>query len=291
MTASSTLSISADGYELVLAPDIGGSVARFTRGGRPILRGSDDPASALDCGCFPLVPYCNRIRGGSFTFRGRTVEIAPNMAGDPSPLHGDGWLGPWLVESRDETSACLFFAHESGEWPWAYESRQTFRLSEDGLEAEISCKNLSAEPMPCGLGFHPYFLCDANTQINTTVERVWEVDDKVLPTRIAPATGRYALDGQPACARNLDNGYGGWGGDMRLTYGDGAVTRMTSPDAGFFQIYSPPKGGLLAAEPVSHANAALNEPEERWGELGLRVLGPGETMRLRMSLGATTAQL
>jgi aldose 1-epimerase len=35
---------------------------------------------------------------------------------------------------------------------------------------------------------------------------------------------------------------------------------------------------------VSHANAALNEPESRWPELGLRVLEPGESMRLRMHL-------
>jgi aldose 1-epimerase len=152
------------------------------------------------------------------------------------------------------------------------------------LEAEISCRNLSAEPMPCGLGFHPYFPCDAQTQIDTAVEHVWEVDENVLPTRIVPAVGRYALKCQPACARGLDNGYGDWGGEMQLTAGDGTVTHMASPDAQFFQIYSPPSGGLLAAEPVSHANAALNEPEEHWGELGLRVLERGETMRLRMTM-------
>jgi aldose 1-epimerase len=138
--------------------------------------------------------------------------------------------------------------------------------------------------MPCGLGFHPYYPCNAGTRIDTRVETVWEVDAKVLPTGTAPATGRYALDGKAACGRGLDNGYGRWSGEMRLTDGD-RVRRMTSPDAGFFQIYSPPDGGLLAAEPVSHANAALNEPEEDWPELGLRVLEPGESMRLRMNLG------
>lgn len=278
------IAITAGGYELVLAPEIGGAIARFGYRDRPILRGSAEPGSPLDCACFPLVPYCNRIRDGRFTFRGKTVVIAPNMAGDPSPLHGDGWLEPWSIESQQADRACLFFAHQPGEWPWAYEARQTFRLSEDGLEAEISCKNLSQEPMPCGLGFHPYFPCDATTRIDTHVERVWEVDDKILPTGVAAPTGRYALNDQPACARGLDNGYGGWGGEMRLSYGDGADTRMTSPDAQFFQIYSPPAGGLLAAEPVSHANAALNEPEENWNALGMRVLGPGETMRLRMHL-------
>lgn len=278
------ISITAGGYELVLAPEIGGSIASFGRDGRSILRGSAAPSSPLDCGSFPLVPYCNRIRDGRFTFRGRAVEIEPNMAGDPSPLHGDGWLVPWRVEGQSDTHAVLMFDHAAGEWPWDYRSIQRFSVGSDGLHAEISCTNHSSEMMPCGLGFHPYFPCDPATVIDTAVEQVWEVDDLILPTGTAPATGRYALNGTPACGRGLDNGYGGWVGDMTLAARDGAVTRMTSPDARFFQIYSPVEGGLLAAEPVSHANAALNEPEERWAELGLHVLEPGETMRLRMNV-------
>jgi aldose 1-epimerase len=278
------ISIKSHGYELVLAPELGGSIARFHLHGRAILRGNEEPQGPLDCGSFPLVPYCNRIRGGRFAFRGREVAIAANMAGDPSPLHGDGWLAPWRVEESGPDSAVLAFDHAPGAWPWAYEARQTFRLGSEGLEAEIVCTNRSADPMPCGLGFHPYFPCDNATVIDTGVEQVWEVDDLILPTGVVAATGRYALDGTPACARGLDNGYGGWDGEMWLRHADSAFTHMTSPDARFFQTYSPAAGGLLAAEPVSHANAALNEPEERWPELGLRVLEPGETMRLRMVL-------
>ena len=59
---------------------------------------------------------------------------------------------------------------------------------------------------------------------------------------------------------------------------------MSSPDARFFQLYSPPAGGIFVAEPVTHANAALNAPEEQWPELGMRVLEPGEAMRLDMRL-------
>ncbi len=35
---------------------------------------------------------------------------------------------------------------------------------------------------------------------------------------------------------------------------------------------------------MTHANAALNAPEEQWAELGLRVLEPGEAMSLDMRL-------
>ena len=61
-------------------------------------------------------------------------------------------------------------------------------------------------------------------------------------------------------------------------------TKLESSDARFFQLYSPPQGGIFVAEPVSHANAALNAPEVQWPELGMRVLGPGEAMGLDMRL-------
>ena len=105
-----SIALSSDALELHLSPCIGGAISRLDfvgAGGRtPILRESHTPLeNVLGAASFPLVPYVNRIRGGRFEFRGRTVGIAPNMPGDPSPLHGDGWLNPWDVERADGSSA------------------------------------------------------------------------------------------------------------------------------------------------------------------------------------------
>ena len=62
---------------------------------------------------------------------------------------------------------------------------------------------------------------------------------------------------------------------------------LSSPDAHFFQLYSPEDGGLFVAEPVTHANAALNAPEAEWAELGMRVLEPGEEMSLVVRIDVT----
>jgi len=62
---------------------------------------------------------------------------------------------------------------------------------------------------------------------------------------------------------------------------------LSSPEARFFQLYSPREGGIFVAEPVTHANAALNAPEADWPELGMRVLAPGEEMSLTMRLDVT----
>ena len=288
------VTLAAGPLVLTLSPRVGGSIARFEYLQRdqrvPILRGCEAHSNdVLAMGSFPLVPYVNRIRSGEFRFRDRVVRIAPNMTGDPSPLHGQGWLGAWAVDEADEHDALLTFEHEAGEWPWAYRAEQRFRLTEHALEIEMHCTNRSSEPMPCGLGQHPYFHCGAQTRIETEVREVWLIDEYVLPTEKVPAQGKYDLSDRLVCGMGLDHGFGGWDGRTRLTDPDWPFEIvMSSPDARFFQLYSPASGGIFVAEPVTHANAALNVPEEEWRELGMRVLEPQETMSLTMRLEVTS---
>lgn len=286
MTRDGLLRLTSGPLELELVPQLGGSIAGFRhRAGQEIVnifRGLDRaPETVLEAASFPLVPYCNRIRDGCFSFRGRRVTLATNMAGDPSPLHGQGWLSAWEVEKASESEAELLFLHDAGEWPWRYEARQSFGLEPADLTIRLACRNLSDEPMPCGLGQHPYFHCTGETILDTRVTHAWTIDEKVLPVEKVPAEGHYDLAKRRVCGQDLDNGFGGWGGTARMRLPGAPFTlEMSSNDASFFQLYSPASGGIFVAEPVSHANAALNEPEERWAELGLRVLEPGEEMAL-----------
>jgi aldose 1-epimerase len=281
-----SLTLSSDILELQLSPSIGGAISNFAwlGGGRrrAILRQSHTPLrNVLDAACFPLVPFVNRIRGGCFSIRGRQVRLSPNMAGDPSPLHGQGWTSPWRIESSGGAEAVLAFDHRSAEWPWRYQARELFRLDGNALHLRLTCRNASDEPMPCGLGFHPYFPCGSGTRIQTEVGEVWTVDEQVLPVARMPAEGRYAIADDPVCGRGLDNGYGDWSGRTILTDPDWPFeVELSSAQARYFQLYSPDPGGIFVAEPVTHANAALNEPEEDWARLGIRLLEPGEEMVL-----------
>lgn len=290
MTSDPLVALRAGALALTLSPSSGGSIAAFDFTGgacraRILRKCNSIEHNVLAMGSFPLVPYVNRVRGGRFTFRGRSIAIAPNMPGDPSPLHGQGWLSPWTVEKASEREALFKFVHAAGEWPWDYEARQEFALDERGLSIALTCRNRSGQPMPCGLGQHPYFECTADTRIHTRVSHVWTIDEHVLPVEKQPAAGRFDLGGRPVCGQDLDHGFGGWDGRARLS--DPAWPfdlELSSPNAGFFQLYSPLDGGIFVAEPVTHANAALNAPEEEWADLGLRVLEPGEEMRLDMRL-------
>ena len=286
------LTLVAGSLRLAVAPSRGGGILCFDRNGVPVMRPTvPDESAAVALASFPLVPFVNRVRGGRFGFRGREVVLAPNMPPDPSPLHGQGWLAAWEVASACDASAELVFRHEAGEWPWAYEARQHFELDEGGLTLVLDCTNGSDGPMPCGLGQHPYFLCTPDTRLRTQVECAWTVDDEVLPVEKVPAEGRYDLRDRLICGQDLDNGFGGWGGLARID--DPALPfaiEIRSPEARFFQVYSPPSGGIFVAEPVTHANAAMNAPEEQWAELGLRVLERGESMRLTIRVEVIARQ-
>lgn len=280
------IALHAGPLTLDVLPAIGGSIARFDHlgpeGRQPLLRGTDGAYSeVLESACFALVPYVNRIRGGVFQCDGREVRLACNLPGDASPLHGQGWRAAWRAENVASDRMDLVYRHVAGEWPWDYEARQHLVLSPEGLSIELSCHNLSTLPMPCGLGLHPYFPCTRETILDTEVASVWTVDADVLPVDFLPATGRYGLQNRLIGGQDLDNGFGGWGGTARIRWpGQPVALDMSSTDAPYFQVYSPVGGGFFAAEPVQHANAALNAPQDQWRQQGIVMLTQGETRRL-----------
>ena len=64
---------------------------------------SDDPNFL---GCYPLVPWSNRISGGGIEAGGRFWPLRPNWPGEPYPIHGDGWRRPWRVERHTVARSC-----------------------------------------------------------------------------------------------------------------------------------------------------------------------------------------
>ncbi len=297
MTAE-RLTLRAGALEVRVAPAVGGSIARFDwlgpDGRQPLLRGADESyTDVLDAGCFPLVPFANRIRGGRFQCGGREIILAPNLAGDASPLHGQGWRAAWEVDQVSDAAIEMVYRHDAGEWPWTYEARQRIALAPEGLSVELSCRNVSALPMPCGLGLHPYYPCDAETVLDASVASAWTVDAAVLPVANVPASGRYSLHNRLICGQKLDNGFDGWASPARIGWpGRAMALELASGDAQRFQVYSPAEGGLFVAEPVQNANCALNAPQDQWKTLGIDLLAQGKSRRLlaRFSVSASPAR-
>ena len=192
MTSNTPLLLTAGRLEMRLSPSIGGSISalEWIDGDRrvAVLRNCNScHENVLDAASFPLVPYVNRIRDGRFTFRGRDVRLAPNMPGDISPLHGQGWLAPWRVERASPAEALLSYRHAAGAWPWDYHAAQLFALIRAAFAAPDVPQSVGRAD-PCGLGQHPYFNCGAETRIATEVTHAWTIDAHVLPVERVPAT-------------------------------------------------------------------------------------------------------
>ena len=269
-----------------ILPALGGAVGRFTWDGRDVLR----PAPAgvtdvLDTGSFALVPFCNRVRDGRFSFGGREVVLSPNLGDHPHALHGQGWRGVWTVASASETEAVLAFDHPPGEWPWAYRAEQRFVLGDEGLRIALSVTNTGTEPMPAGLGFHPYFPARAGERLRAGVTGVWMIDADCLPTTHVDGAWRsdWAAGAEVAVTELIDNCYTGWNGVATLSAPGGASTILTaSPECRWLHIYSPPGADFVCAEPVA------NRPDPFHGEdSGIKVLAPGETAAVWMSVSSS----
>jgi aldose 1-epimerase len=268
---------------LVVAPEMGGGIARFDalapgRAPVPLLR----PASGA-VGCELLVPWSNRISGGGFEFEGIFHAVEPNVAGEPFPLHGDGFQRPWRVASQSATEAQLIL-DDGSIGPYRYVARVSYSLHDGALHATLTVENRASIRLPYGLGFHPWFPRHAGTTLTAKASRVWLEDERHLPTGTAPVSAYPAWDfsrGSALPAGWVNNGFDGWDGHASIVQPeDGiALDLEASRELGVFILYSPsPDAGFFCFEPVSH-------PVDAHHGQGLTVLEPGQSMRAGMRLG------
>ena len=263
------LSLKAGTFAVDLAPAAGGSVVRFAvegpGGAFDLLRPAGAVTEAAGPGagnaCYPLVPFSNRIANGRLDVGGQEIVLKPNWPGQRHPMHGDGWTHSWTVEREDSRSAELAYEHEGREgWPFRYRARQTFRLGEDGLVVALSIENLESREVPAGLGLHPFFAREADTELACRVGGVWRADAEALPVdRVAvPPEWDFAVS-RPVDGVVLDNCFDGWDGRATIRWprqASGLVLEATQPFR-HLVIYVPKGRPYFCVEPVSHANGAV----------------------------------
>lgn len=274
-------------WRLDVAPHLGGSIARLRWRDvdvlRPIPAGSHD---VLESGCFPLVPYANRIANGRFIFGGRDVALAALPAFAPHALHGDGWQNPWEVLDSDDGSIRLIYRHAADAWPWAYEAMQTFEVVGDHLRVELSVTNTGDESMPAGLGLHPCFPVKSDTRLALQAAAVWAVGDDEIATTLEPVGSVFDWsDGSyVAHASFVDHCYSGWDGRAQLTDKRLRTTITASDNARWAHVFAPGKA-FCCVEPVTQRPDAVHAPTDE--DSGLTVLGPNETLSMWMEIAVS----
>ena len=271
----------AGALRLALRPDLGASIAGLWLGDTPVLR-SIEPAlltGPRESGCFPLVPYSNRLGYRRFRWLGREYTTAANFGDDyPHSLHGSTWTQPWRISERDADGVELVLTQRSdASWPFAFDVMQRFELTDNALTVRLRFTNIDARTQPVGLGWHPYFPKRSRSRMHVECSGRWEPDaTSHLPTR------RVAQQGIDAEVRHLDfdHCFDGWRGAARVR--DEALSVSLTSSLSHLVVFTPPQRDYFCLEPVSHVSNAIHMADP--AAHGLRTLAPGESMDAAMTL-------
>jgi len=280
--ADNVFELHAGALRLAVRPDLGGSVAGLWHRDAPILR-SSEPAqlpSARLSGCFPLLPYSNRLGYRRFRWKGHDYTTQPNFGDNPHSVHGIGWTLPWEVTSHGGIELALRLRHEGDpHWPFAFEATQFFSLTPQALGVQLVITNTADIAQPVGLGWHPYFPKRARSRLHIECSERWDADAAQLPVR------RVAQPGIDADVAHLafDNGFDGWKGPARIR--DEKFSLQLRSNLSHLVVYTPQDKDYFCVEPVSHVGNAIHMAEP--AVHGLRSLEPGESFEASMTLEVT----
>jgi aldose 1-epimerase len=261
-------------------PQAGGGLGRldWMRGGErlALLRphahtpGAPLPTTS-QLACFPLVPWSNRIDPSGFLFEGRRIVPAPNRAGEPCAIHGDGWQHSWRVEAQSRSGVTLLLDRRGGS-PFSYTARLRYALTECALQVTLDVTNTGAARLPFGLGLHPWLERRNGVSLRARASGTWTRDPLGLP--------QDAIDLPPEW--NFAEGSVLPDGQAEVHWPDTGLSLVIEADMNYFILYAPAGRDVFCFEPVDHAINAHNLPGGA-AHNGLRILAPGQTLSRRVA--------
>ena len=220
-----------------LAVDLrGGGLRRLVVGGWDVLDGY--PAGTVPAGRRGgvLLPWPNRLRGGSWRWGDRDLQVDVVSPASPNAIHGLVSAQPWslLASSQDAMTVGTVVEPRSG-YPFRLAAAIDYVLHPDELAVTVRVRNAGDAAAPFGVGMHPYLHVGAP-----------EEGDLADAELTVPA--RTALDvegGLPVGTRRPFAGAVGRIGDRAL---DDPVTDLVRDDDGWARVrLSGPAGALELA--------------------------------------------
>ncbi len=140
-----------------------------------------------------LFPFPNRIRAGKFTWEGREFSL-PVSDKFGNAIHGLCLDRPWRVIAQGDDFVTGQFQlsvdapNRRTLWPTDFTIEVDYELLGNRLRANFRVINPSSQPLPWGLGTHPYFKLPLATTsrvgaclIEVPAAQRWELQD-CLPT-------------------------------------------------------------------------------------------------------------
>ena len=266
---TSLIELVAEGSKADIHPGLGGRLGQLDLGDGPLLRPNDGGLSWDEWGCFPLVPWSNRLPGGQLRY-GRLAAQLPVNHPDGSAIHGSAASCPWVVDHQDECSALLSVEVEAG--PYEIQGYLSYQLSPGTLDIVLGAVNLGSQPVPVGIGIHPWF---QSGPVRVPAECVWPGEP--LPTGSPLAvSGRHDLR-QPSTPEPMDACFT----DLTAAEADvpGARLSWSGPITNVV-VYSG-QAGWVCVEPVTMANNGIAMADQHIDGHGVIDLAPAQSVEVR----------
>jgi aldose 1-epimerase len=277
------LALASGVSSLVVAPEFGAGVVGWMAGRTPIFRralpqatiGGDPHAM----GCFPLLPYGNRLAGGCFRWRGTAYRLKGNFGDHPHSIHGVGWQRVWTVVEVGQGAVTLGLDHQPDEsWPFAFQAVVGYRLTAMALTVIIRLTNRHDGPAPAGIGLHPFFPKSGDPALRFSAGGVWGNGDDSLPLCHGAIPADWAHHQARAVALSrLDNCFTGWDGTADVIGPVPGVRIEASDVFRHLQVFTPSWANFFCVEPVSHVPDAINR-RDLSADQAMHVLEPDETL-------------
>lgn len=284
VSAAHTIELHCGDMHLRVRPDLGASIEGMWLQSQPVLRSKLGATSPRETGCYPLVPYSNRIAHGHMHWEGKIHQLEPLFAPEPHSIHGTGWLSRWDVLAQSDTSLVLQHQHtEDSGWPFPFFCRQSFSLTDDALTLSLSIINQFAGPAPVGLGWHPYVTKRPGAKLQFSSKNRWEMGADKLPTQQLAHPG---LD-RGADTLVIDHCFDGWAGMIQVQ--DHLLNTHIESSLDRLVVFTDPARDFIALEPVSHVNNALGavRTDKELTALGVQTLNPGKSFSANMRISAS----
>jgi len=247
-----------------------------------------------------LFPFPNRIRGGRYTWDGRSWELPEQLVSydrSGNAIHGFCLDRPWRILVQTDSSVTgIFQLSQDAEdrrslWPADAELTVCYSIQGTTLRAEFTVRNPDKVPLPWGLGTHPYFrlpLSDEESTDHCTVfaptHRIWQLKSWLPTGRIIDAPEGETLDQSPKFnSIRLDGVYT----DLKAS-GNAIESRVTDMRSGWSVVqrssvdfrelvaFTPPWTTAVCLEPYTCTTDAINLQSDEV-DTGLKVLPPGES--------------
>lgn len=182
------------GDQRAVVVEVGAGLRSYSVGGVDVVDGyGGDEMSSSGRGQV-LIPWPNRLDGGTYAFEGRTHRLPLTEPEHGNAIHGLVRWASWSAEEQDADRVLLrHVLHPQPGYPFSLELELEYSLSEGGLAVRTTATNVGPSACPYGSGAHPYLkpgagLIDAVT-LQVPASRVLRTDERGLPTGDEPVEG------------------------------------------------------------------------------------------------------